>query len=63
MDDDEESTLKKEHQSGITLPDIAAAHKRTVRAIEARLEKLGLLRAGQRTTNNSFTGSPRKDAS
>jgi hypothetical protein len=56
--DDEERTLVSEFQSGDSLSDIAAKHGRTLRAIEARLERLGLLTADQRTTNNSFTGSP-----
>jgi hypothetical protein len=56
--DDEERTLVSEFQSGDSLSDIAAKHGRTLRAIEARLERLGLITADQRTTNNSFTGSP-----
>ena len=56
--DDEERTLVSEFQSGDSLADIAAKHGRTLRAIEARLERLGLITADQRTTNNSFTGSP-----
>jgi hypothetical protein len=59
---DEERTLVAEFQSGDTLPDIAAKHGRTLRAIEARLERLGLITADQRTTNNSFTGSPASTA-
>ncbi len=55
---DEERTLVSEFQSGDSLADIAAKHGRTLRAIEARLERLGLITADQRTTNNSFTGSP-----
>jgi len=55
---DEERALVTEFQSGDPLPDIAAKHRRTLRAIEARLERLGLLTQEQRTTNNSFTGSP-----
>ena len=55
---DEERTLVTEFQSGDPLAEIAAKHARTLRAIEARLERLGLLTAEQRTTNNSFTGSP-----
>ena len=60
---DEERTLVTEFQAGDSLPDIAAKHGRTLRAIEARLERLGLLTAEQRTTNNSFTGSPTSRAS
>jgi hypothetical protein len=55
---DEERALVTEFQAGDSLSDIAAKHRRTLRAIEARLERLGLLTAEQRTTNNSFTGSP-----
>ena len=55
---DEERALISEFQAGDPLTDIAAKHGRTLRAIEARLERLGLITADQRTTNNSFTGSP-----
>jgi hypothetical protein len=60
---DEERDLVTAFQTGDALPDIAAKHGRTLRAIEARLERLGLLAADQRTTNNSFTGSPAARAS
>lgn len=56
--DDEERALISGFQAGDPLTDIAAKHGRTLRAIEARLERLGLITADQRTTNNSFTGSP-----
>jgi hypothetical protein len=36
---------------------IAHEHGRTLRAIEARLEKLGLITAEQRTTRGGFTGA------
>jgi hypothetical protein len=55
---DEERALVTAFQAGDSLSDIATKHGRTLRAIEARLERLGLLTADQRTTNNSFTGSP-----
>lgn len=55
---EEEQTLVTAFQSGESLADIARRHRRTLRAIEARLERLGLLAAEQRVTNNSFTGSP-----
>lgn len=55
---EEEQTLVTAFQSGESLADIATRHRRTLRAIEARLERLGLLAAEQRVTNNSFTGSP-----
>ena len=54
--DEEERQLKVEFAGGEPVTVIAAKHGRTVRAIEARLERLGLLRADQRTTNNSFLG-------
>jgi hypothetical protein len=54
---DEEATLIKAFKSDEPLPDIAARHGRTLRAIEARLERLGLLTAEQRSTNNSFVTS------
>jgi hypothetical protein len=60
---DEERALVTGFQAGDSLPDIAAKHGRTLRAIEARLERLGLLTAEQRTTNNSFTGAPTSRAS
>ena len=53
---DEETALVAAFKSGDSLPDIAARHGRTVRAIEARLERLGLLTAEQRSTSNSFVG-------
>jgi hypothetical protein len=48
--------LKEEFAGGESVRDIASKHGRTVRAIEARLERLGLLRTDQRTTDNSFVG-------
>jgi hypothetical protein len=53
---DEETALVAAFKSGDSLPDIATRHGRTLRAIEARLERLGLLTAQQRSTNNSFVG-------
>lgn len=61
--EEEEQRLKDSFAKGDAIPDIAHSHNRTVRAIEARLERIGLLTADQRTTNNSFTGPPRKDSS
>lgn len=53
---EEEKELVMEFKSG-DLPDaIAHKHGRTLRAIEARLEKLGLITAEQRTTRGGFTG-------
>ncbi len=61
--EDEEATLVAAFKSDEPLPDIAARHGRTLRAIEARLERLGLLTAEQRTTNNSFITSKKGGAS
>jgi hypothetical protein len=61
--DDEERTLVAAFKSGDLLPDIAARHGRTLRAIEARLEKLGLLTPEERSTDNSFVGPPTGGAS
>ena len=59
--EDEEQQLKAEFARSEPIPLIASKHGRTIRAIEARLERLGILRADQRTTSNSFMGqvSPR----
>ncbi len=51
---DEQSSLIDAFQSGEPLADIASRHGRTLRAIEARLEKLGLITANQRTTRDRF---------
>ncbi len=55
----EEQALIKEFQRGDTTAAIAASHGRTLRAIEARLERLGLLTPEQRTTQNSFSPAGR----
>jgi hypothetical protein len=52
--DEEEQELKAEFAGSEPIPLIATKHRRTIRAIEARLERLGLLRPDQRTTDNSF---------
>jgi hypothetical protein len=54
--DDEERQLKEEFAAAEPIPHIAEKHGRTVRAIEARLERLGLLRPDQRTTQSAFLG-------
>jgi hypothetical protein len=51
---EEETTLITAFKAGDSASDIAARHGRTLRAIEARLERLGLLAPDQRTTNTSF---------
>jgi catalase (peroxidase I) len=50
----EQTALVDAFQSGEPLGEIASRHGRTVRAIEARLEKLGLITADQRTTTDRF---------
>jgi len=52
--EEEEQQLKAEFAGSEPIPLIATKHSRTVRAIEARLERIGLLRPDQRTTNDSF---------
>jgi hypothetical protein len=51
---EEEETAVAAFKSGDPVGDIAARHGRTVRAIEARLERLGVITSDQRTTANSF---------
>jgi hypothetical protein len=53
----EELELIRQSQAGCALEDIAARHARTLRAIEARLERLGLITAAQRATRNRFDGA------
>jgi hypothetical protein len=51
---DEEIRLVTAFHSGEPLADVARRHGRTLTAIEARLEKLGLLTERQRQTHNRF---------
>jgi len=51
---DEETQLDSAFRAGEGLPAIAARHCRTIAAIEARLEHLGLITAEQRTTRNRY---------
>jgi hypothetical protein len=53
---EEESKLVAAFKSGDSPITIARQHGRTLRAIEARLEKLGLITAEQRMTRGGFTG-------
>jgi hypothetical protein len=55
--DEEEQQLRDEFAASEPLEHIAAKHGRTLRAIESRLEKIGLMTADQRKTNNSFVGA------
>lgn len=52
--EDEQGSLIDAFQSGEPLAEIATRHGRTLRAIEARLEKLGLISAEERTTRDRF---------
>lgn len=51
---EEHAELIDAFQAGQTTAEIATKHGRTVRAIEARLEKLGLITAAERTTADRF---------
>lgn len=48
---EEEQQLRSEFANSEPIPSIATHHGRTVRAIEVRLEMLGLRKADQRTTS------------
>ena len=52
--EDEERRLTEAFQAGQTVEVLASNHGRTVNAIEARLESLGLITASQRTTHRRF---------
>lgn len=51
--EEEEQRLRDEFARGKPIPEIATKHRRTVRAIETRLEKLGLL-----TLDRSVAAAP-----
>ncbi len=53
---EEESRLVAAFKKGESAVALAHEHGRTLRAIEARLEKLGLITVEQRTTRGGFTG-------
>ncbi len=53
---EEEKALIAQFKGGESPAAIAVKHGRTLRAIEARLEKLGLITAEQRTTPGGFSG-------
>jgi hypothetical protein len=52
--EEENKRLVAAFQAGEKLGDVAVRHGRTLRAIEARLEKLGLLSGDDRTTRDRF---------
>lgn len=53
---EEEGNLVSAFKRGDSPTTISRHHGRTLRAIEARLEKLGLITAEERTTRGGFTG-------
>jgi len=55
---EEHAELIDAFHAGQSAAEIAAKHGRTVRAIEARLEKLGLITAAERTTTDRFGPTP-----
>ena len=52
----EEEELRSEFAATEPLTAIAARHGRTLRAIEARLERMGLITPQERTLRGGFTG-------
>lgn len=52
----EEAQLAAGFRAGESPAALAGTHRRTLRAIEARLERLGLLHPEQRRTRGGFTG-------
>jgi len=54
---EEQELLVSAFHAGEPLAEIAIRHRRTLRAIEARLEKFGLLAPEQRATRDRFTGA------
>jgi hypothetical protein len=61
--DEEEALLVEAFNCGESPAEIAVRHARTLRAIEARLEKLGLITAEQRTTSTRYVRSSSGGAS
>ena len=56
---EEEDLLARAFRAGEALSDIAQRHRRTLAAIEARLESLGLLAPEQRRTRNRYVSGAR----
>lgn len=55
--EEEEKLMVEAFKCGESPAEIAVRHARTLRAIEARLEKLGLITAEQRTTTTRYRGA------
>ena len=53
---EEERQLKAEFAGSQPVSDIATKHRRTIRAIEDPLERLGLVRSDEQVNQNSFLG-------
>ena len=60
---EEQERLIQAFKSGENLEAVAARHGRTLRAIEARLEILGMITSEQRTTENRFGAGQNDGAS
>ncbi len=58
---EENERLIQAFKSGESLEAVAARHGRTLRAIEARLEILGMITREQRTTENRFGAGGQHD--
>jgi len=54
---EEEKLMVEAFKCGESPAEIAVRHARTVRAIEARLQMLGLISVEQRTTSTRYSGS------
>ena len=59
--EEEEQRLRREFSGSASISNIAAKHGRTIRAIEARLEKLGLLLPDQKTTVSPSAAATRPE--
>ena len=59
---EEQERLIEAFKSGENLGEVAARHGRTLRAIESRLEILGMITSEQRTTENRFGNNQRDGA-
>lgn len=51
---EEQMALAADFKANVSVPDLAIKHDRTMRAIEARLEQLGLMKAEDRSTRGGF---------